>query len=196
MQKKVIALVVLLVAAGSATGAWWLYHGTSGGGKCAALWKALPRAVRLEAPVAVPDTAFAREDGAAATLADYAGRGVVLNFWATWCAPCVREMPALDRARALLAARGVEVLAVSNDRGGAEIVRAFYAENAVVHLPALTDSNLALARRFGVRGLPTTAFIDAGGRVLGHVEGAAEWDREPIPTALRQCLGPETGGNE
>ena len=193
-MKKVVALLVLIAAA-TAGGAWWLYHGNSGGGKCDALVDALPGFVPADGPPAVPEVAFADEAGAPVELVEFRGRGVVLNFWATWCPPCVREMPSLDRARVALANKGVDVLAVSNDRGGAEVVRAFYRETGVAHLPVLTDPAMKAARRFGVRGLPTTGLIDAHGRVLGHVEGLVEWDSGPVTAALVACLGPQkTGG--
>ena len=171
-MKKVVALLVLIAAA-TAGGAWWLYHGNSGGGKCDALADALPRFEPAEGMPTVPDVAFADEAGAPVALAGFRGRGVVLNFWATWCPPCVKEMPSLDRARAALGGKGIDVLAVSNDRGGAEIVRAFYRETGVAHLPVLTDSAMKAARRFGVQGLPTTGLIDARGRVLGLVMSRA-----------------------
>ena len=79
----------------------------------------------------MPDAVFARDDGSAVTLADYAGRMVVLNFFATWCVPCRREMPSLDRLQATLGDRGVVVVTVSEDRAGFEVIAPFFAASAI-----------------------------------------------------------------
>jgi thiol-disulfide isomerase/thioredoxin len=79
----------------------------------------------LESPVPAPQTGFLDQSGAMVTLAAFRGRVVLLNFWATWCAPCIREMPALDRLQAELGDQGLTVLAVSQDRGGAKVVGPF-----------------------------------------------------------------------
>ena len=101
---------------------------------------------------AVPEVRFTAADGSGRTLAGYAGQGVVLNLWATWCPPCVAEMPALDRAQAALAGEGVRVLAVSSDRDGRAKVEPFYRERGIRHLGLWLDPRGAAQRALGARG--------------------------------------------
>ena len=125
----------------------------------------------------LPDLRFRLADGTERTLADYAGRGVVLNFWATWCVPCVAEMPSLDALAEKVGDR-VVVLAASSDRGGAAAVQRFYTAQKVVHLPILLDPQGAGARAIGARGIPTTLLIDTKGRERARLEGPADWATE------------------
>ena len=130
-----------------------------------------------------PDTAFAGADGVELKMADFKGQVLLVNFWATWCAPCVREMPSLDRLQAKLSDEGLKVLTVSNDRGGEPIIRRFYDEHKLQNLGVYSDAKNKLAAAFGVRGLPTSYVIGADGTLLGIFEGHAEWD-EPDGVAL------------
>ena len=124
---------------------------------------------------ALPDFTIKLPDGTTRTIADYAGKGVVLNLWATWCVPCVAEMPALDALAAAVASAGVVVLPISSDRGGAAAVERFYRERGVKHLPVVLDPAGAAARALGAKGIPTTLLIDSKGRERGRMEGAADW---------------------
>ena len=123
-------------------------------------------------PAALPPTSFHALDGTLRTLADYAGKQVVLNFSATWCIPCVAELPELDR---LAASGGFTVLAVSADRGGAATVRPFAAAHHLDHLTLLTDQGSDAVHALGVDGFPTTLLIGADGRLRGTLEGPAAW---------------------
>lgn len=124
------------------------------------------------APAALPDLAFGTLDGGHVSLASFHGRPVVLNFWATWCAPCVAELPELDR----LAAGGtVTVLAVSADRTGAARVKPFLAQHPVTHVTVLLDTGSDAVHAVQVVGFPTTLIIDAQGRLRGRLEGPAAW---------------------
>ena len=107
-------------------------------------------------------------DGKPVTLQDFAGQVVLLNFWATWCAPCVREMPSLDRLQAKLGGEGLAVVTVSRDRGGANVVMPFYERLELTNLGVYLDPKGAFSRAFKVRGLPTTILIDREGRVVGE----------------------------
>ena len=137
----------------------------------------------------VPETPFLDNDEKKRSLADYKGRGVVLNFWATWCAPCVREMPQLDRLNALLKGSGIEVLTVSEDRKGLPIARKFFEVNKLRDLEILADPKGKLLRALNGRGLPTTVIIDRQGREVGRVAGVAEWDAPETVGFLKNCLG-------
>jgi thiol-disulfide isomerase/thioredoxin len=132
---------------------------------------------------------FRTADGAARTLDDYKGQGVVLNFWATWCGPCVREMPALDALARALADNRVAVLPLSSDRAGAAAVERFYKDKAITSLPVLLDPDGDAARAVKARGLPTTLVLDGDGRERQRVEGAAAWSSPATVAAIRAAVG-------
>jgi thiol-disulfide isomerase/thioredoxin len=155
----------------------------------------------LAPPVPAPPETFAALDGTRVRLADFKGRVVLVNFWATWCPPCIREMPSLDRLQATLRDRGLAVLAVSIDRGGAKVIRPFAERLGLEHLGLYHDDKGALFKAFGVTGLPTTFLIDRRGQTVGAYPGPAEWDgpeaRVLIEHYLRQPAGAaavKTGG--
>ena len=137
------------------------------------------------AAAAIP---FYMSDGTSRTLGDFRGSPLVVNFWATWCAPCVREMPALDRLNAAVADDGIRVFALSEDRGGAPIVERFYEENDIRHLPVMIDRGGKVVRALITPGLPMTVLFDAKGREVGRVVGVAEWDTDETMAFLRTCL--------
>ena len=115
------------------------------------------------------------EKGGTVDLARLRGKVIVLNFWATWCAPCILEMPTLDKLKGDLAGTDVEVLVVSVDLKGMEKVGPFWRERGFKHLAILLDQRSALYRAFGTRGLPTTYLIDKSGTIVGYLEGHADW---------------------
>ena len=123
----------------------------------------------------VPEFQFTTADGEVRTLKDYAGKGVVLNFWATWCIPCVAEMPALAKLASLVDPAHVAILPLSSDRAGAAAVQKFFDAQDVKGLPILLDPRGDAARAFGSRGIPTTILIDARGRERARLEGSADW---------------------
>ncbi len=137
----------------------------------------------------VPEHPITTIDGAERPLSAWRGRPVVLNFWATWCAPCVKEMPALDRLHNILKADGIAVLAVSEDREGLPVAKKFHDVNKLRDLAVMADPKGALLRGFNGQGLPTTILIDKRGREVGRVTGAAEWDAPETVGFLKDCLG-------
>ena len=142
----------------------------------------------LFAMLPVPDLRFADGAGRALSLADFRGRVVLLNLWATWCAPCREEMPALDRLQARLGGSGFEVVALSVDQGGPEAVRAFYDDLGLDALGVRLDASGEAMRALGVAALPTTLLIDASGREVGRFVGAAEWDDPETVALIRRHL--------
>lgn len=142
-----------------------------------------------EGESALPPITFTDAEGKAMTPADFPGRALVVNLWATWCPPCVAEMPALDRTAAALAADGILVLPLSSDRGGAPVVQAFYERTGVRHLQVWLDPRGAAARALGARGLPTTVIIDRAGREQARLEGDAAWDAPAFLAAIRRLAG-------
>jgi len=142
-------------------------------------------------PRPLPEFSFTDAEGKPHGLADFAGRGLLINLWATWCPPCVAEMPALDRAQAALAAEGIAVLALSSDRGGRAQVELFYRDRGIRQLGLWLDPRGAAGRALGVRGLPTTLIIDRQGRERARLEGAAEWDQPAMLAAIRRLVAAE-----
>src|SRR5258707_9625974 len=139
------------------------------------------------APQPAPETAFTDADGKPVSFADFKGKPVVVNLWATWCKPCLQEMPSLDRLQAKLDDK-LAIVAVSEDRGGAQRVGPFVAAMGLQKLKIYLDPQSDVGHAFNVRGLPTSIVIDARGRVVGRVEGAAEWDSEAMLAALKPFL--------
>lgn len=138
-------------------------------------------------PVPVPSSlTFTDAEGTVRSFADFRGRGLVVNFWATWCAPCVAEMPALDRLHAALARDGIEVLALSNDRGGRAVVEPFYERTGLRNMGIWLDPRGATGRALAVRVLPTTTIIDRRGAEVARLEGDAAWDRPEFIAAIRR----------
>jgi thiol-disulfide isomerase/thioredoxin len=140
-------------------------------------------------PRPLADVPFFDKDGRPRRFADYRGRGLVVNFWATWCAPCVKEMPDLDRLNARLKGEDIDVLTLSSDREGAPVVESFFRRLDLKTLPVLLDKNGAVARAHKVAGLPTTLLVDREGREVARVVGVAAWDSDAVVATVRRCIG-------
>ena len=136
-----------------------------------------------DAPRELLSPPFIDGDGRELTLADFRGRVVLLNVWATWCVPCREEMPTLDAIQARLGGEEFHVLPLSIDRGGLEPVRRFYDEINIRHLGMYLANDLRAMQGLAVVGLPTTLLIDREGREIARVVGPAEWDS---PEAVAQ----------
>lgn len=125
-------------------------------------------------------------DGSTTALSDYRGSWVLLNFWATWCGPCVAEMPSMERLYGQFKDDGLVIVGV-NQQESADEVSAFVAEQGLT-FPILLDSNGRVGSRYGVRGIPTTYLLDPTGRVLGSKVGFMEWDEEHVVAAIRSLI--------
>ncbi len=139
-------------------------------------------------PVPAPQTGFTDGSGRSVSLGAFKGKVVLLNFWATWCPPCVWEMPKLDSLQARLRGEGLAVVTVSVDREGYPVVKPFLKRHGLVHLKAYLDPNYTLKRHFGYGGLPTTVLIDAQGRVVGMMVGSADWESPDAIELVRYYL--------
>ena len=128
--------------------------------------------VPVSPPAALPDLQFHTLAGVPVALKSFFGKPLVLNFWATWCIPCVAELPQLDQ---LAADSGLTVLAVSADRTGAAAVTPFLAKHPMAHATILLDQGSDAVHAAGVVGFPTTLILDVAGRVRGRLEGPAVW---------------------
>ena len=138
-------------------------------------------------PFPAPAISLTDSAGHSFDLADLRGKVVLVNLWATWCEPCLREMPSLERLQSRLGER-LAVLAVSEDRGGNKAVEPFIAKLGLKSVKIYIDPKSEVGHAFGARGLPTSFLIDREGKVLGRVEGAAEWDSPKILGVLGPLL--------
>jgi thiol-disulfide isomerase/thioredoxin len=140
-------------------------------------------------PMDLPDdVTFNDKAGQAVGLDQFAGKVVLLNLWATWCAPCRKEMPDLDRLQADLGGDRFEVVAVSLDRGSADKARAFLNEIGVKRLRFFHDPEAKLGFKLMAIGMPTTLLIDPEGREIGRLVGPAEWHSEDAKKLIRSVL--------
>lgn len=139
-------------------------------------------------PHELPNLRFTDGQGAATSLAEFRGKLVLLNVWATWCPPCREEMPTLDRLQALLGGADFEVLALSIDTGGAAVAQAFLRRWEIRHLRAYSDAFGDVSPSLGAGGIPLTLLIDREGREIGRQRGPAAWDHPRFVQTLRDLL--------
>jgi thiol-disulfide isomerase/thioredoxin len=138
-------------------------------------------------PQPAPEMAFTGLDGKPVSLADFKGKFLILNLWATWCAPCLKEMPSLEALEASHALP-LQVLAVSEDRGGGEIVAPFLEKHDLGKLAIALDPKSEALHALHLRGLPTSLVIDENGGIRGKVEGGADWGSDELRGALTKLI--------
>lgn len=131
---------------------------------------------RSKAGTPAPDFAFLDPDGGEKTLKDFAGKPILVNLWATWCAPCVAEMPTLDRVAATHGPKGLTVLTISQDNQGLKAVRPFFDKHSLPHLKGWADPENHLGFHYATGLLPTTVIYDAQGKEMVRVIGAMDWE--------------------
>jgi len=149
---------------------------------------AMPRPLKAEKPAKIaPALVFTDDKGARHSLAQYRGRYLLLNMWATWCAPCVAELPALAKLKA--AAPNITVLAVDLTGRKETPARAesYLRDHHVAALGANVDTQSMFMRSFIVAVMPTTVLVDPAGKVVARAEGPAEW-ASPASAAYFQSL--------
>jgi thiol-disulfide isomerase/thioredoxin len=149
--------------------------------------------VPAEKPRPAPEAAFIARDGSERRLADFRGRLVLVNLWATWCPPCIREMPALTRLQTRLGGDDFTVLALSQDFQGWRVMAPFIEKHDLATLPIYHDPKGKFARGMRTQGLPTTVLFDRQGRELGRLVGAAEWDSPETIALLRHYMAAKSG---
>lgn len=145
----------------------------------------VPFMVKVENPEPLPMTPFLAGDGEEVTLADFEGQVVLLNFWATWCPPCIKEMPDLDALAAAVADEPIAVVAVNADRQPLDVAPAWLMEQGLENLDVYADEKQALARALKIRGMPTTILISPEGEKLAYKEGVAAWADPDFVAALK-----------
>jgi thiol-disulfide isomerase/thioredoxin len=145
---------------------------------------------RTEPPAELPKADLMDAAGVWHALTSFAGKGIVLNFWATWCAPCVGEMPALARLARHVEQDGILVLAAASDDGGAAAVRRFFAQREIDGLQIWLDPNGAAGLTLGTHGItPTTLIIDRSGHEKARLQGPARWDTGEAAAEIRRLTG-------
>jgi thiol-disulfide isomerase/thioredoxin len=142
----------------------------------------------VDPPVRPAPIRFLAADGTPHTLEEFLGHGMVVNLWATWCAPCVAELPALSALSRTLAPQDIAVLPLSSDRGGAKAVHAFFEAHDISGLPILLDPKGAAAEAWGAGGIPTTVIIDRQGMERARLEGAADWSSPEAAALVRRLV--------
>lgn len=144
-------------------------------------------------PQPAPELAFVDAAGTARKLSDWKGRAVLFNLWATWCAPCRHEMPALDNLQAELGGDDFEVVTVNIDTGDDTKPKKFLEEVKVANLAYYADHTTGVFRELKKAGkafgLPTTLLIDRNGCEIGHMAGPAQWDLEDAKAVVRAVIG-------
>ncbi len=155
----------------------------------AAAAPALQNFVLKPAPAPLPEVEFQDADGKLHTLAEFNGKVILVNFWATWCAPCRQEMPSLDRLQQAMGSKDFAVVIISLDRAGYAKAAAFLNEIGVRNLTTFIDPGIKAARKLGALGLPVTLLLNRKGDEIGRLTGPAEWDSAEAKTLIAQYVG-------
>lgn len=151
--------------------------------------------VYLDKPRPLPDVRFVDGAGQSRSLADLRGHPLVLNIWATWCVPCRKEMPTLDRLQTTLKGSDALVVPLSIDSKGLPAVETFYREIDIKSLGIYVNQSGDATHLLSVLGIPTTLLVDRDGRELGRKIGPADWDSPDMVALIRSRLKPQaTGG--
>jgi thiol-disulfide isomerase/thioredoxin len=146
-----------------------------------------PKGIKtLRANLIAPAITFVTPNGHPVSLDAFKGKTIILNVWATWCGPCIQEMPALDRLAKKLDRDSAVVLLVSQDKGGRAIAKPFLSRLGIKNLSTYTDPSSKLSRSLSIRGLPTTFLVTPEGKLAARAEGALEWDSEEVVSYIVQ----------
>jgi thiol-disulfide isomerase/thioredoxin len=182
-----VVVVAALVVLGYGARQWWAgntpYPSGSQGGPVAAATDFIVS----EPSKPVPDASFTDPGGGMHKLTDFKGTYVLVNFWATWCAPCKTELPSLARLKAAVAPDKLKVVTISIDKN-AQIAKKYLASKGLSDLDSYTDSSLDLSTALSADGVPTTVLIDPDSNIIGRHVGATEWDSPDMVAALTKII--------
>ena len=145
-----------------------------------------------KAPEEVPELPFQDKDGKSRTLKEWQGKVLLVNLWATWCAPCRKEMPSLDRLQAELGSDKFEVVAISADKTGIEGAKKFLDQIKVQKLAVYADPTVRIHSGLKAIGMPASILLDAKGREIGRLVGPAEWDSPEAKTLIKAAIAAPT----
>jgi thiol-disulfide isomerase/thioredoxin len=182
----IVAAIVALVALGGVAG---ILHNRPGGpGGAPPLAGTVAHFNLLNPRRPAPAASFGSVDGKDVALTTFRGQVVLVNFWATWCLPCLSEMPSLDRLQAKLGGSDFSVAAVSIDRGGRATAEPWLQEHGIRNLTLYLDPQSRTALGFRVAELPVSVLIDRKGRMVGRMVGPAEWDAPEALALVRHVI--------
>ncbi len=180
MRVKLQFLLPVIIVSATFYGGFWMTHSARldnsteiGGGEAAQL----------------PPIYFYDKYGKKLNLKNFRGKVVLVNLWATWCVPCVAEMPMLDRLQAMMPAEDFKVIALSVDRSSLENVVNFIKDNKLSHLDVFWDQDKQAALKWRYDIIPTSFLLDRKGNIVGRYNGIFEWDKEPLSQRIRDLLG-------
>ena len=142
-----------------------------------------------KAPKPLPDLEFLDADDKPLTFADFKGKAVLVNFWATWCGPCVKEMPSLDRLQAAMGKDKFMVLPLSLDGPSRPKVAPFYKDKNLVNLGVYFDKGRKVMQKLDISILPTSILVDPAGNELGRLEGEADWEKPEAIALMKAAIG-------
>ena len=148
----------------------------------------LEKLVRVEPANGLPVFTFTDGEGQTRNFSEWRGKVVLINLWATWCAPCKLEMPSLDRLQAKLGGADFAVLPISLDRTGLDKPRQFLTSNGLKNLDLFLDSGNSLMQTLRVSGLPLSVLVDRQGREIARLAGPAEWDSAEAEATIRAAI--------
>lgn len=140
------------------------------------------------APKPVSEQGFEDENGKPKTLGDFKGRYALVNFWATWCAPCRKEMPSLSALQRDLGGDNFVVITIAAGRNEPSAIKKFMADNGIDNLPLYRDPKLQLSRDMGVLGLPVTVILAPDGQEIGRLQGDADWNSDSAKAVLSALI--------
>lgn len=139
-------------------------------------------------PRPLPAESFEDENGQQYHLSDLAGKPLLVHFWGTWCPPCLKELPSINRLQGLLWNEGLLVVPLSRDSGGPDQVRKTYDKLDIGFLPIFTDRIGKLAYHAGISSVPITLYVNREGQEIGRLYGSVEWTSEAMKNHVRACL--------
>lgn len=138
-------------------------------------------------PTAASTSPYIQADETEGALSDYAGQYVLLNFWATWCAPCREEMPSLQSLQNTMGGEDFQVVTLATGRNPPQAIRRFFEEEGITTLPQHRDINQQIAREMGIFGLPITVILDPSGQEIARLRGDADW-ASPEAIAILEAI--------
>lgn len=143
---------------------------------------------RSKAGTPFPDLAFADASGKDVTLAQFDGRPVLVNLWATWCAPCIAEMPQLDALASRYSGNGLQVVTISQDSAGADKVLAFFNGKGFRHIRPWLDPENRFGFHYATNVLPTSVLYDADGKEIARISGALDWNGDEAAALIEEAV--------
>ncbi|MBT5047620.1 MAG: TlpA family protein disulfide reductase [Rhodospirillaceae bacterium] len=172
---KNVSIAVLVIAAGAAI--WWFFDAKSSEKSASPpLTGWMQNFTPTDGAPPTPPLAVRAESGRSVPLTEFSGKVTLVNFWATWCGPCIREMPSLLRLQKARGGSDFTVIALSQDLRGWPMVKPFLKKHGLAGLPIYVDEKAAVSRVMRIKGLPTSILLDRNGNELGRLAGHAEWD--------------------